>query len=279
LEKMKNQVFIVFDSLRWDIFKSADLPFLKRVGSWRKAYTPGVYTLPAHMSFFAGKLPTTFDQGDYYDTVATRFDRKRKLPYRKAKQLWRLAGPEMSRPAEYILQGESIIAGFREQGLVTIGTGGVNWFNPDLPAGKLLTAHFEKFRFFGGPNHASHLSSEAQVGWVLEELHKTKERPYFLFMNFGETHHRYLYKDCPWYNEQDPYGNTRECKRRQRSCIAYLDRQVETLLSELNNYDLVICSDHGDAMGENGLWGHGFFHRKVIEVPLLIRLDREHDGT
>lgn len=276
---MKNQVFIVFDSLRWDIFKSADLPFLKRVGSWRKAYTPGVYTLPAHMSFFAGKLPTTFDQGDYYDTVATRFDRKRKLPYRKAKQLWRLAGPEMSRPAEYILQGESIIAGFREQGLVTIGTGGVNWFNPDLPAGKLLTAHFEKFRFFGGPNHASHLSSEAQVGWVLEELHKTKERPYFLFMNFGETHHRYLYKDCPWYNEQDPYGNTRECKRRQRSCIAYLDRQVETLLSELNNYDLVICSDHGDAMGENGLWGHGFFHRKVIEVPLLIRLDREHDGT
>ena len=276
---MKNQVFIVFDSLRWDLFKSANLPYLKSLGRWKKAYTPGLYTLPAHMSFFAGKLPSTFDQEDYYDTIATRFDRKRNLPYRDSKQLWRLAGPEMSRPARFIVQGESIIEGFREQGFLTIGTGGVNWFNPDLRAGKLLTAHFEKFRFFGGPNHASHVSSEKQVAWVLEELHPTKERPYFLFINFGETHHRYLYRGCPWYNAQDPYGNTKECKRRQRSCIAFLERQVEKLLSQLSNYDLVICSDHGDAMGENGLWGHGFYHRKVIEVPLLIRLDQENGET
>ena len=49
------------------------------------------------------------------------------------------------------------------------------------------------------------------------------------------------------------------------------DKQVEKLLSNLTYYDLVACSDHGEVMGENGLWGHSFTHSKVLEVPLLIR--------
>jgi len=33
---------------------------------------------------------------------------------------------------------------------------------------------------------------------------------------------------------------------------------------------VVICADHGECFGEDGLHGHGFYHLKVIEVPLGI---------
>jgi arylsulfatase A-like enzyme len=266
---MKNQILIVFDSLRWDIFKKADVPFLKSLGKWRKAYSPGTYTLPAHISFFAGKLPHTFDKTDYYDSVAVRYNRKGQQV--RFNQIWRLENPEAPRPAKYSLDGKNIIEGFSKKGFFTIGTGAVNWFNPNLSGGRYLTEPFEKFHFFDGPNYTFHESSEQQIDWVLNCLNRNHE-PYFLFINFGETHSKFVYKNCPWHDDKNPYGDSRKCKTRQRLCFEYLDGQVKRLLSELQNYDLVICSDHGEAMGENGLWGHGFYHKKILEVPLLIRL-------
>jgi len=268
---MNNQIFLVFDSLRWDIFEAADAPFLKSLGSWKKALTPGNYTFPAHMSFFAGKLPHTFDQTDYYDTAATRFSWLRR-PFRK-QPLWQLGNPESPRPARYVLQGKNIIEGFHKQGYLTIGTGAVNWFNPNLPAGEYLTASFDKFRFFTEQGHTSHQSAEQQIEWAIDCLQNTTNL-YFLFINFGETHHPFTYKNCGWENTKNPYGDTEECKHRQKLCLEYLDAQVSKLLNNLQFYDLVACSDHGEAMGEDGLWGHSFSHDKVLEVPLLINLSK-----
>ncbi len=267
---MNNQVFIVFDSLRWDVFEESDARFLKGLGKWKKAYTPGTYTLPAHMSFFIGKLPTTFDGEELYDTVAIRYDRKKRTPYRKGLQLWRLSNPESPRSSHYMLEGRTIIEGFRQKGFCTIGTGGVNWFNPDLPAGKYLTEHFEWYRFFGKPQYDCNTSADYQLEWVFDVLQKIR-RPYFLFINFGETHHRFVYRNCSWYDSANPYGDSRECRRRQRMCIEYLSTKLEKLLTQLRCYDLVMCSDHGEAMGEGGLWGHGFYHTNVMEVPLLMK--------
>jgi arylsulfatase A-like enzyme len=33
---------------------------------------------------------------------------------------------------------------------------------------------------------------------------------------------------------------------------------------------LVIMADHGDCMGEDGLWGHSFYHPKVMEIPMTV---------
>lgn len=266
---MKNQILIVFDSLRWDVFKRASAPFLKGLGRWKKAYTPGNYTLPAHMSFFAGKLPQTFDRTDLYDTVATRIRRGRRLP--RGNQLWRLGNPEAPRPAHLTLEGSNIIEGFRALGYLTLGTGAVNWFNPELPAARCLTEPFEKFAFFEGPEHAAPTSAEGQLEWVSECLSRD-DRPYFLFINFGETHHRFNFTGCPWDQQIDPYGDGAECRRRQRRCLEYLDGLLREFLQDPDACDLVICSDHGEALGEAGLWGHGFHHPTVLEVPLLVRL-------
>lgn len=261
-----NQVLLVPDSLRWDVFKRARAPFLKSLGTWKKAWTPGNYTLPAHVSFFSGKLPQTRDRSEYYDTAATRVSGGRRLPATR-RQLWRLDNPESVKPASYVLQGRSVIEGFARLGYRTLCSGAVNWFNPELPASKALTEHFDECRFFGP------ISAEQQCEWALERVADAAllGQPYFLFLNFGETHHPFRFKGCAWESGPDPYGNRRECLRRQAACVSYLDGIIGGLLSRLGNFELVICSDHGEAMGEKGLWGHSFYHKRVMEVPVIIR--------
>ena len=269
---MRNQVFITIDSLRWDTFEAAQLPFLRSLGDWKKAFTQATYTFPAHMSFFVGKLPQTNDNTEFYDTVAGRCDASGRM--QRNRQFYRLDNPEAPRAALQSLDGSNIIEGFRRRGYTTVGTGAVSWFNPALAAGRYLTESFEHYRFFDGPHNASHASARRQVDWVQETLSRVSA-PWFLFINFGETHHKFVYEGCPWFDAPGQYGNATECKRRQRACLEYLDGQFARLLSPLTDYDLVICGDHGEVLGEDGLWGHGFHHPKIMEVPMLIRLADE----
>lgn len=261
-------MFIVLDSLRWDIFNNAQASFLKGLGEWKKATTQGTYTLPAHMSFFIGKLPQTLEKSELYDTVAVRYQPEKGI-YRNSGQLWRLTNPESPGAAIHILHGRNIIEGFRSLGYKTICSGAVNWFNPVLPAAKYLTDPFEELEFFG------HFTAETQINWAIERVRNSEkeDKPYFLFLNFGETHHPFRYSGCTWGG--NPYGNRDECLKLQTLCLEFLDIQMKHLFAHLENFDLVICSDHGEVMGEDGLWGHGFCHEKIMEVPLLIKVNEK----
>ena len=60
-------------------------------------------------------------------------------------------------------------------------------------------------------------------------------------------------------------------------CIAFLDEQLGRLLDELRGQGLlentlvIITSDHGEAFGDHGYFGHGFsLYLDVIGVPLVI---------
>ena len=60
-------------------------------------------------------------------------------------------------------------------------------------------------------------------------------------------------------------------------CIAFLDEQLGRLLDELqgqgllDNTDVIITSDHGEAFGDHGYFGHAFTRRlDEIGVPLVI---------
>ena len=227
---MRNQVFITIDSLRWDVFQEANVPFLRSLGDWKKACTQATYTFPAHMSFFVGKLPQTTDGTDFYDAVAFRVDPEGHL--KRNQQLYRLDNPEAPRAATATLNGRNIIEGFKRQGYTTVGTGAVSWFNPLLPAGRYLTESFDAFNFFEGPHHASHASARKQVDWAVCTL-DGETAPWFLFVNFGETHHRFVYEGCDWYDAPFTYGDAAECKAKQRACLEYLDGQIRRLLSSL----------------------------------------------
>lgn len=261
---MKNQIFITLDSLRWDVFAGADIPYLKKLGVWREAWTQGPYTLPAHISFFIGKLPVTYDNVPYYDSIALKDKPDGTGRFNASHQLWRLTNPESPKPGKFVLTGKNIIDGFNKIGFQTIGTGAVNWFNPALEPCRFLISDFQKFRFFGPMQ-----SAVEQIDWALEQVKECGEQPYFLFINLGETHHTFKYPGCPWWDDNRHYGHRELCLERQRGCLEYLDDKIEKLLTGCDNYDLVICSDHGEALGEDGLWGHGFYHPVIMSVPLL----------
>jgi arylsulfatase A-like enzyme len=52
-----------------------------------------------------------------------------------------------------------------------------------------------------------------------------------------------------------------------------VDLCLKPLLSAFKDSTIVICADHGDCWGEDGLWEHGFHHQKVLEVPLIFKLN------
>ena len=66
-----------------------------------------------------------------------------------------------------------------------------------------------------------------------------------------------------------------ECRRRQTACLEYVDRLVAPLLTAFGRSTVIVCGDHGDCWGEDGLWEHSVFHPKVFEVPMLFRLGKK----
>ena len=250
----RHQVLVTMDSLRWDVFAAARMPFLKAL-PFVKALTHGSYTLPAHAAFFAGRLPCTF--AGPFDTCA----RSNRTP--DGMPLWRLNSPETPGPGRYQLVGRNIVDGFRRRGYKTIGTGGVSWFDPGKPAYFQAIDDFERYRWFGGFTRGAE-----QVEWVIDQVVASR-RPCFVFINFGETHHPFRVSES---DARTEYAHGfRRCFEAQRRCAEHLDRLLERLFSAepLKHADAVVCADHGDCFGEDGLWGHTFTHAKVLGVPTV----------
>jgi arylsulfatase A-like enzyme len=168
------------------------------------------------------------------------------------------------------------------RGYFTAGTGAMEWFR-DAPA---LQHGFEQFR---------HLKTGArkQNEFLIETAEaQAKTRPCFLFVNYGETHSPFRHEGMP---PGDPAVDERlrrgrllnqtgshaadwtfdqQAFDRQVACMEYLDARTGELLDFFRRRGrpttVVLCADHGECHGENGMYGHGFYHEKVMEVPLLI---------
>ncbi|HET7177341.1 MAG TPA: hypothetical protein VFI63_01500, partial [Solirubrobacterales bacterium] len=63
-----------------------------------------------------------------------------------------------------------------------------------------------------------------------------------------------------------------DCRLRQRACLEFVDGLLAPLLARFAGATTVLCGDHGDCWGEDGLWEHGISHPMTLAVPLLIRL-------
>ncbi|SMY08540.1 choline-sulfatase [Flavimaricola marinus] len=134
------------------------------------------------------------------------------------------------------------------------------------------------------------------------------EQPWCLTVSFTHPHDPYvarrkywdLYNDCDHlepeqpalaYSEQDPHSQrlmdandyknfniTVENIRRSRQAyfanISYLDDKIGELLQTLEDIRqeaiIVFCSDHGDMLGERGMWFKMSFREGSARVPLMI---------
>ena len=123
-------------------------------------------------------------------------------------------------------------------------------------------------------------------------------RPFFLFINYFDAHDPYWAP--PPFDER--FGsNSKDAIRHMNSIdgmqtkdtleederaslingyddsLAFLDDQVARLMGVLSaspdwpNTIVIITSDHGEAFGEHGTYGHGWnVYREVLHVPLII---------
>jgi arylsulfatase A-like enzyme len=136
-------------------------------------------------------------------------------------------------------------------------------------------------------------------GSVSRWFERRSKRPYFLFINYFDAHDPYL----TWGSYNHRFGSIptslvrsvhlvadrRKVSERLSAsaqasvvsaydnCLAYLDNQVGRLLQFLRqspgwqNTIVIITSDHGEAFGEHGYYGHGYdLYRELLHVPLII---------
>lgn len=264
-------LLVTWDSCRYDVYTAARTPVLDRHGIAKRAWAMATYTLPAHQAMFNGFLPHVFEPLPLYN--------------RYVQQLWRISHRNLaSRPlVTFPERTVSIVDGSRRRGYATLGVAAMDWFAKPSP----LQQGFEWFRVTGTGAHR-------QVELLAGEIpRRARRRPCFVFVNFGETHSPFRHADMPVV-AADPVADRmslgrlfnspgvpdaagtldRELWERQRQCAEFLDRQMADLLecfiARGRPTTVVVTADHGECLGEQGLYGHAFHHEKVMEVPLLI---------
>ena len=258
----ENVLLITLDSCRYDTFQSATAPNLKAVGPLHRAMAPSHFTYGSHAAMFVGFTPSV--PGAAQPILDCKFG-----------NLFRLASaPSGGAGREvFLLEGATIVQGFGLLGHRTLGSGAVRWFDPQTEVGRQLSRDFDAFFFPGGTSQLPR-----QLAWLMQKLDDAGAHPVFTFLNIGETHVPYHYEGAPWPawdNPCQPYqtvNRVADCQTRQRACLEYVDRQIGPLLARFASATVMVCADHGDCWGEDGLWEHGISHAKTLTVPLLIRL-------
>jgi len=259
----KSVLFVTLDSCRYDTFEQVRPRNLSEVGPLYRAEAPGTFTYGSHAAMFVGFTPGAFDLMEPY--VNPKYAR-----------LFKMAGggfSGVSRPW-VLLKGRNVIDGFKKLGYRAIGTGAVSWFDPGLPTSRPLVGDFDDFFYSGRP-----FSVRVQVEYLMRKLQANGSgKPVFVFLNVGETHVPYHHEGAGWSPDHNPCrpfaedNDAAECRRRQSACLEHVDTELKPLLRLFEDANTVVCADHGDAWGEDGLWEHGINHPKVFEVPLLMRL-------
>jgi hypothetical protein len=254
-------LLITLDSCRYDTLESATAPNIKNIGPLHKAEAPGYFTYSSHQAIFMGFTPGIAKQAEPFLNPK----------YSKIFKLTNVSHP--GKGYEFItLSGKNIIDGFKKEGFAAYGTAAMGWFDVNTETGKVLTEEFDDF-YYTGTGHGL----EDQVNWIFQKIHKT-DKPVFVFLNIGETHVPYYYQGAEWdphYNPCVPFSDTNDadvCRYRQLKCVEWVDSILTRLLDAFSGSTTIICADHGDCWGEDGLWEHGFYHPKVIEVPLIFKL-------
>jgi len=255
-------LFVTLDSCRYDTFAGANVPTMRKVGPLHQAQAPSYFTFGSHAAMFAGFTPGLA-------SVAAP------LLNPKFGKIFKLTGAAFPGKGEegFVLEGRNIIEGFNRLGYFTLGSGAVGWFDPSTAATQLLISEFEEF-FYPGNSW----SLTRQLAWIDQRLAQHPQSPIFLFLNIGETHVPYYYEGAPWPQGDNPCipfqtaDRSADCRLRQRACLEFVDEELAPLLKRFSAATIVLCGDHGDCWGEDGLWEHGISHPMTLSVPLIVRL-------
>ena len=243
-------LFLVFDTLRFDVavdeLRGGRTPNLARVlppTGWEERHTPGSFTYAAHQAFFAGFLPTPARPGRHARPFAIRF-----------------GGSETTTGDTCVFDAPDLVRGFASRGYRTICIGGVGFFNPENPLGRVLPSYFDEAHWSAETSVTDPHSTEHQVRLACTRLEAVKERV-FLFINVSALHQP---------NKHYVPGATEDSKDTHAAALRYVDSQLPPLFVALSRRGPtlgLLTSDHGTCYGDDGYVGHRLAHPAVWTVP------------
>jgi hypothetical protein len=247
----KNIAIIVIDALRYDAAMMANTPNFKKLfggKTWYKCFANGTYTLPSQIAMFkSGHLPT-----NNFEAVPPYYTRKGVDRIFNVSLNW-----TRNRNTLFpIPPAPNIVKGFEKLGYISFGIGGVHWFNTNFE-----TSAFWKGEYFDNFYWSPSFAEDSYNGFELQiELTRglltNLQQPLFYFIDIASTH-------APCRGNNSLVG--------QAKALEYIDSHVMEIVDLLPRPCFtIIMSDHGTCFGENGLSGHGFYHPKIMEVPMFI---------
>ena len=253
-------LFVTLDTLRYDVavqcLASGRTPQLAKVlpgGVWERRHTPASFTYAAHHAFFAGFLPTPVAPGPHERMFAARF-----------------GGSETSGPGTYVFDAADLPTGLAAAGYHTVCLGGVGFFNPGTPLGRVLPGLFAEAHW----EQAFGVTAPDCFGAQLDRLEAVlggvpAGRPLFTFINVAALHQP---------NRHYLPGAADDGPDTHAAALAYVDGHLGRLFALVTGRgrpcQVIICSDHGTLYGEDGHVGHRVAHEVVWTVPYAdFRLD------
>ncbi len=151
-----------------------------------------------------------------------------------------------------------------------------------------------------GERKNAHVVNREFLDWLTQR--KGPRRPFFAFLNYVDAHSPYLLPAGTAYplgspprtdaelrflaeswtqadKRRVPPGALASARNAYDNCLAFLDDQLGELIDDLERRGVldetlvVVTADHGEGLGEHGLFDHGeSLYRTEIGVPLVILL-------
>jgi len=259
--------------------------FAGRAVQYQRAWSTSSWTLPAHASLFTGLYPSRHG-AHYMPGGDAELGEVVRLPIARYVRAGKL--PDGATTLAELLEARGYATGAFVAG---------PWLHHTFGLLQGFETRDDAVEGFGG--RPAEAISDAALAW-LDGL--PSDQPYFLFANYFDPHAPYepreTWPDLP--RASEPFApdydalmrGTRELDADQRAIlrdrydaeIRGMDRQLGRLLDAVLSRPggertlVVVTADHGEALGEHGRFGHGFWlSEEQMRVPLLVRYpgDRE----
>lgn len=301
--RARNTLLIVWDTVRADHlgfvgYQRDNTPRLARFAargvSYANAIAPAPWTFPSHSSFFTGQWPYRIDAQwkprlDTPDPTLAEY-----LSARGYQTAGFVANTNCCTYESGMQRGFLHYEDYATDPLALFArTVPGGWL---VERGLLLGGDRWRAKWIGLASRDASAIDDAFLAWV--DRRRT-DRPFFAFLNFFDAHDSFIppprfegrfgirpRTDRDHLVIRDYVGiekteisvrdlmMVRDC---YDNCIAYLDEQLGRLLDELgrrkllDETDVILTSDHGEAFAEHGVLGHSFSAMlEELRVPLVM---------
>ncbi len=296
-----NIAIIILDTLRYDFFKKFFnwLPGKNFI----KAYSTSHWTIPSHASLFTGKYPSEIGVHskspnlDCQDKVIAEILKENGYNtrfYTANTNLtawgedWKrgfdqfIQKPLLNPKDEGLINWSSFAREHKNYGVLKLFFGIKYCFSSDKPTFPSLLKGYKYWK----RNKANGGTKD-----IIKRIESTKfQEKEFLVINLMETHPPYHppNKGSKPINvtTSDSFTNNVYNPEKVRSAYSesakYLSKTYKNLFYKLRkNFDYIITlSDHGEMLGENNMWNHGYgLYPELVHIPLVISGKNIEDKT